>query len=167
MDPVDGHLQLPLVWMPAHGSRSSVGHAIKSDGSMVSSTDWRANRLADALAKAAAGQHVVSKRISRYMSDALEAYEYGAALAGVTCKAANCYHCTVHLPDGSTTEIRKRDSEPGQRPLARPAQKVSISRQSMTHGSTPVVNTVAARPKLATRKRKLELAHQDRLEASF
>ena len=42
-----------LVWMPAHGAAASIGNAFRSDGEFVTSTDWRANRLADALAKAA------------------------------------------------------------------------------------------------------------------
>ena len=44
-----------LIWMPAHGPVSSIGHALKSDGQEVTAIDWRANRLADALAKSAIG----------------------------------------------------------------------------------------------------------------
>ena len=44
-----------LVWMPSHGSRASVGAAQKSNHTPVSELDWRANRLVDQVAKAAAG----------------------------------------------------------------------------------------------------------------
>ena len=166
-DPVDDCPQVPIAWMPAHGCEGSVSNTLKSDDSVVSRTEWRANRLANALAKAAAGQHAVNKRTARFISDALATCEYGAALAGVTCKAANCYQCTVHLSDGSPTEVRRRDSEPGQRPSSRHAHTVSISWQSTICGSTCVGNAFVAQPTPATRKRKLELAHEDRLEAAF
>ena len=43
-----------LVWMPAHKSHLAVGVATKSDGQLLTTLDWRANRLVDCLAKAAA-----------------------------------------------------------------------------------------------------------------
>ncbi|CAK0861050.1 unnamed protein product, partial [Prorocentrum cordatum] len=57
---LDGDTSEPLVagrltWMPAHGSVASIGAARRSDGHVVTAVDWRANRLADAAAKAAAG----------------------------------------------------------------------------------------------------------------
>ena len=39
-----------LVWMPAHKSHLAVGVATKSDGQLLTTTDWRANRLVDCLA---------------------------------------------------------------------------------------------------------------------
>ena len=43
-----------LCWMPAHKSIGAVGIALKSDGTAVTFTEWRANRLVDCLAKTAA-----------------------------------------------------------------------------------------------------------------
>ena len=43
-----------LCWMPSHTSRQAIGHRTKSDGTPVNATDWRANRLVDAAAKASA-----------------------------------------------------------------------------------------------------------------
>ena len=43
-----------LVWMPAHCTLGAVGEAKLSNGCRLSTIDWRANRLADALAKAGA-----------------------------------------------------------------------------------------------------------------
>ena len=44
-----------LILMPAHGAAATIGNALRSDGNVVTSIDWRANRFADALAKAAIG----------------------------------------------------------------------------------------------------------------
>ena len=53
-DFIDSALQAHVTWMPAHGSRHAIGTRYKSDGRSVTTIDWRANRLADAAAKAAA-----------------------------------------------------------------------------------------------------------------
>ncbi|CAK0836913.1 unnamed protein product, partial [Prorocentrum cordatum] len=44
-----------LTWMPAHGALTVIGAALRSDGHAVTAVDWRANRLADIVAEAAAG----------------------------------------------------------------------------------------------------------------
>ena len=44
-----------LSWMPAHGTVASIGVARRSDGLPITAVDWRANRLADAIAKTAVG----------------------------------------------------------------------------------------------------------------
>ena len=46
-----------LVWMPAHQRIGSVGVASKSDVNKLTMLEWRANRLADGLAKQAALTH--------------------------------------------------------------------------------------------------------------
>ena len=43
-----------LVWMPAHQTSAAIGVQTLSNGDKLSATDWRANRLVDALAKQAA-----------------------------------------------------------------------------------------------------------------
>ena len=45
-----------LVWMPAHQASTAIGVRRKSNQTLLTSLDWRANRLADALAKLAAQQ---------------------------------------------------------------------------------------------------------------
>jgi hypothetical protein len=74
--PVALHREGVFLWMPAHGSASTIGHALRSDGRPISPIDWRANRLADALAKSAARAHRVSPRVMRMVSDAIAAMEY-------------------------------------------------------------------------------------------
>ena len=78
-----------VVWMPSHGSRSSIGGRLKSDGHPVSTVDWRANRLADAAAKAAAadGRVAASKRIAHHR--ACNAYEHALAELAAVTTAAN------------------------------------------------------------------------------
>ena len=43
-------------WMPAHTSAAAVGRVRKASGLLVTFTDWRANRLCDALATATAAR---------------------------------------------------------------------------------------------------------------
>ena len=43
-----------LVWMPAHTTLASVGEVKMSNGQRLTTVDWRANRLVDALAKTSA-----------------------------------------------------------------------------------------------------------------
>ena len=50
-------LAAQLTWMPSHVAQSSIGVALDSRGRPITATMWRANKLADALAKLAAGRH--------------------------------------------------------------------------------------------------------------
>jgi len=118
-----------VTWMPAHGSRTSVGSALKSDHTPVTGTDWRANRLADALAKAAAARFRVPGDVRRTVSVAMKAYEHTAAVVGVATRASNNHLVSATNPDGSYALRRLRDAAPparGTRPTsarsARPAQ---------------------------------------------
>ena len=52
-----------LTWMPAHTSQAAVGARVRSDGRLVSSTDWRASRLADAVAKDGAAGTPLSRQL--------------------------------------------------------------------------------------------------------
>ena len=61
-----------LTWMRAHGGVTTIGRAYRSDGRSVSAADWRANRLADALAKAAVGivpECVVAAKVLKTAED--------------------------------------------------------------------------------------------------
>ena len=54
-----------LLWFPAHRTRAAVGAATLSDGSLMAWTDWRANRLVDALAKSAARWRSMPASVAR------------------------------------------------------------------------------------------------------
>jgi len=99
-----------IVWMPAHGALHTIGESRRSDGVPITATDWRANRLADGLAKAAARSARVPLRILQAVKDAAAAAEYAAALVGAACFAANNHVQELVLPDGTTTTVKRRDS---------------------------------------------------------
>jgi hypothetical protein len=98
-----------LKWMPSHGSLATIGSAIKSDGRPLTAIEWRANRLADALAKAAANEplcHVAYRLLGR--AEALVKHE--AAVVGVVTQAANNHSVEVVTPEGRTMTKTVRDS---------------------------------------------------------
>jgi len=103
---------LRLTWMPAHGSRSCVGAAVKSDGNPVTYYDWRANRLADLLAIAAASRFRVAAGVGGVVATAMRAYEHAAAVAGIVTHAANNRFTSTTLPDGSYLHHKTRDAAP-------------------------------------------------------
>jgi len=101
-----------LVWMPSHCTLAAARFRCKSDGSLVSALDWRANRLVDALAKAGAEAARLPRDLTALVHHAEQATEYAAALVGLTSWAAN--NQEAHLPDGSggTYKTTLRDSQP-------------------------------------------------------
>ena len=52
----DDGVATPVVWMPAHTAAGAIGSACDSKGRRVTALMWRANRLADGLAKQAAAR---------------------------------------------------------------------------------------------------------------
>jgi len=117
-----------LLWMPSHGSKTVIGRAIKSDGSAVTALDWRANRLVDALAKAAAGKGRVDKSLLAFWDAAGEAVEFCAATLGMVTYAANNVRESAQRADGTYVYALRRDACPipflnaAQRPLRRTAR---------------------------------------------
>ena len=89
-DEIPSHwLEHGLLWMPAHTSRLTASTAGKSDGSRLSYVDWRANRLVDALAKAAARTRRLPAELRSLHASAALAAGHAAALLGVVTHAAN------------------------------------------------------------------------------
>ena len=92
--------------MPSHGTaHATIGHAVKSDGSLVTAVEWRANRLVDAAAKSAALGSRAPVRTRNTLRQALAAAEYGAALAGATTRAANNHKVAMLTPHGHITMV--------------------------------------------------------------
>ena len=101
---VDGRLQSlrrQLVWMPAHTSCAGIEALVKSDGRPLTVPEWRANQLADALAKRAAPLSSLAGAIIKELKVAGEALRHAAALLGVVTKRANQHPTTRVLHDGS------------------------------------------------------------------
>ena len=101
-----------LLWQPAHQSRAAVGVATLSDGKLVSWTDWRANRLADALAKSAAGHRAMPISTERFLKSATAAARHAAGLLGAVTHAANNHVVQVVDDQGRITRQVCRDAEP-------------------------------------------------------
>ena len=103
-----------LVWMPAHKSLAAARTHVKSDSRPVTIVDWRANRLADVLAKSAAEAPARCKAGYRLLQNAEILVKHEAALVGVVTHAANHHEvCTVSV-DGKPMTRLLRDST-GQR----------------------------------------------------
>jgi len=115
-----------LLWMPSHSAKAAIGTAIRSDGEPITPTDWRSNRLVDALAKGAAYTHRVPPSVRFLVQDAKDALEHAAAQLGVVTKAANTQTTTQWREDGTAFQRRLRDSQP---PPKRPPAKRGAEEQ--------------------------------------
>ena len=69
--------------MPAHGSASSIGRAPDSNGNLVTAVMWRANRLVDLLAKAAAGEFQLKPFVLSQLAAAPLLVRHQAAVLGL------------------------------------------------------------------------------------
>ena len=112
---LDGHIQQLgdsrcLVWVPAHTSPSSIGEVKRSDGARLTHVDWRANRLADGLAKLAARHSRLPPAVLKLLASALEAVKYSAKLLGRVTFASNNHLVHELGEDGSYTTRTLRDS---------------------------------------------------------
>ena len=72
--------------------------------------EWRANALADALAKCGALECMIAKETCELMQSAGAALQHGAALLGAATHAANNWRIGTTLADGSTEVTILRDT---------------------------------------------------------
>ena len=84
---------------------------------LLSHIDWRANRLADALAKLAAAANQPPKAVLRLLVSAAAAVKHFAMLLGRTTHAANHHPVQELNGDGETVTRLKRDSVDAPRPV--------------------------------------------------
>jgi len=105
-----GQLRRRIVWMPAHTACEAVGARRKSDGTAVQVTEWRANQLADALAKLGAGSSEYRAKVGQLIADARTALQCSAARLGEVTRAANNHREQVACADGSLKWVTRRDS---------------------------------------------------------
>ena len=105
-------LRQALVWMPAHTSASGAVGRTKSDGKLLTTAEWRANNLADRLAKKGAANTPMRIAADKTIKAAGTALLQSAARLGVVTLAANC-HKTQYLKENGETAVRvSRDSTP-------------------------------------------------------
>jgi len=97
-------------WMPSHESAQAIGLALDSDGQPISPRMWRANRLADLLAKAAAGKNRLPAWVTSLVASAGKLVKHQAAKLGAVTHAANNYETTEVVDGGALVKRILRDS---------------------------------------------------------
>ena len=86
-----------VIWMPAHGSVASIGHAKDSHGLPIDAGMWRGSRLVDLLAKAAAAEHRLPRWALRQVQNAGKLYLHHAARLGKATHDANNFKASEVL----------------------------------------------------------------------
>ena len=158
-----------LVWQPAHQTAHAIGERICFDGRRLSTIDWRANRLADALAKQAAAAGRACGATVSLVASARVAALHAACNLGQVTYASNNHRVAQTDADGKEVFVTKRDAEPApkrlKRPRAdageRPAPAAASSSNAGVHPWTPAApcSRPAKRPGTArTRAREDEAA---------
>jgi len=99
-----------VTWMPAHGSIAAIGHAKDSRGHPIDATMWRANRLVDLLAKAAASKHRLPAWVWKQVQNAGKFYLHHCARLGKATHDANNFKRTEFVDGGGEVTRVVRDS---------------------------------------------------------
>ncbi|CAK0827955.1 unnamed protein product [Prorocentrum cordatum] len=136
-----------LTWMPAHGNQTVIGTAMRSDEHVVTAIDWRANRLADVLAKAAAGGPPPCGPASALFAIAERLVAHEAAVLGAVTCAANHHERILYV------RTRRRPQAAPPAALAQPPALVGHVLAGLRAARAP-----AARPRAALGARGKERA---------
>jgi len=99
-----------LVWMPSHTSASLENVRVKSNGKRLTTYEWRANQLADTLAKTGALVSPLRDEANKVINVAGDALQQAAARLGVVTFAANAHTVEGVKEDGTAYTLTKRDS---------------------------------------------------------
>ena len=162
-----------LVWMPAHTSAANATGRAKSDGRCLSTAEWRANQVADKLAKRGASSSTVRDESDKLIKAAGNALLQSAAKLGVVTHAANNVRVEFVRTDGTPGYFTKRDTSSVTRAQAEAkANKNEVKAAALAAPSTPApaaappaaaplepitqAQTKARNRKLAATKRKVE-----------
>ena len=151
--------------MPAHLSAAKATAAITSAGNQVTELQWRANRLADAIARRCANARVCDRAALVDAATTLRAIRVeAAALAAVTHAANNC-HVVVTAPCGAMTTVVRRDSARSERPASVPARPWRRRRRLPVPPAdprpvAPLARAVPAVPRCAAVTIRLDAARQ-------
>jgi hypothetical protein len=153
------------------------GRAAKSDGTLLRAGDWRANRLADALAKAAAARGRTTAKLRTTLAAAQKLLGHTLGLLGATAFEANNYKHSVWGPNGQLVTATVRDSAPpplwkGRRgKRVRPARRRAASEGTAPHAALAAQAAQPAalpqRPGASGRARSCALAEAARCELRF
>ena len=96
--------------MPAHKTAANFDVAVDSDGRPVTALMWQAIRLADALAKSAAGSERLPPCLLQAVKLAAGVVRHFAAVLGSVTYAANHHPIVVEGEDGVVRTVLLRDS---------------------------------------------------------
>ena len=159
-----------LVWMPAHTTAASSEGRAKSDGRCLSTAEWRANQLADALAKRGAAASPLRAESDKLIKAAGNALLQSAAKLGVVTHAANNFQVEFVKADGTPGHFAKRDTSSVTRAQAEAkANKAELKAAALAapSASAPVAAPLAAAPltpltqaQVKARKRRLAEAQR-------
>ena len=108
-----------LVWMPSHTSNADGSDRVKSNGRSISTAEWRANQMADCLAKKGALVSPLREEADKTIKVAGGAIRQSASRLGVVTHAANSHCIDGTREDGTKYSITKRDSTPIPQALAK------------------------------------------------
>ena len=131
-----------LRWMPSHTSLPALGHIRDSQGQLVTPLMWRANRLADALAKNAASPHRLPRWASKLVSDAATWTKHQLALLGVVTHAANNLSVT-RLVDGGDTRVVICRETTAERPSFRRKRKPVLTNEEVVERPVPAASATS------------------------
>ena len=99
-----------LTWGPAHLTIGMIGERHLSNGTRLTAVDWRANRLADGLAKKAAARFALPDDTAELVQSAEAAVLYAACILGRTTHGANNCRTVEVGADGSSKVTIRRDA---------------------------------------------------------
>ena len=161
-------LRARMVWMPAHTSAVETCRT-KSNGLVLSTAEWRANQLADVLAKKGACTSDLREGADKTIKAAGEAMLQSAARLGVVTHRANNHPIQCIDGNGLPCTRMARDSAPVPRVAAAARNAAREAREAKLGARTaaPPAPVVLARPlheptlqqRRLSRKRKARDAH--------
>ena len=99
-----------LVWIPAHTTLASVGEARASNGARFTTLDWRANRLADILAKIGAERYKSNDATETFLTQATDLVRQRACHLAEATYTANNFQQEFTKDDGTIGHHTIRDS---------------------------------------------------------
>ena len=112
-----------LSWMPAHQAHSAIGHRVKSNGKTLTSLEWRANRLVDAIAKNESARGQAPQATVDLLVSATALVKHSAAQTGAATHFANNFTTSVQLENGTIISKVIRDVQEAPKAPARKKDK--------------------------------------------
>ena len=100
-----------LVWLPAHQTTGAIMNRWLSNGKRFSVVDWRANRLADAVAKMMANDAAPASSSVNIVKSGIAACRHAAAVLGLVTHTANNFVVANDVDSASGRTKRIRDAQ--------------------------------------------------------